>query len=291
MGNLIDKSLSEGSLERLNRISITPDRLEIFMKIALWLISDIWEDIFKKNLGMSFQKPKFSFFEKNIYIDWKEFSWEIGYDEKNNKIFINSSSILQLVRNGIIKSDIWFTLTLWHEVWHSIQKQLWLKQSKVEREYHADFIAWYSLQKMKEMWLLDEGDLDESIAVFSNMWDVCESAEIYTLIQNMGDQMKKKWLLNKEIKNNINYILEADNLHILIQRMKEKWFLNNKNFKKNLLEFGKDRESTNVHWDSQIRKWNLLRWFYAKETDVIKSINNGLSVALGTYNGKLMKNI
>lgn len=201
--------------KKLTRLSINPERLEIFMMIALWLINNIWEIFFQENLWTDFQKPELVFFEWSIDINWKKFSWEAGFDTNTNKILINSSLILWLVDFDAIKSDIWFTLIIAHEVWHSIQKQLLLLQSREDKEHHADFIAGYTLKEMEKMWLLDEQDLEEALFTFGRFWDICELSRTNDLINQKTstniwwDNKKRKWNLFRWYSANKKEVLET----------------------------------------------------------------------------------
>ncbi len=194
------KKLPKKTKRELKRLSINPERLEIFMTLAHGVICNIWENIFNQELWIDFSKPDLVLFDWSIEIEWDIFSWEAAYHKKSNKVLINTSLILWLINHDIINSDIWFTLILAHEIWHSIQKQLGLSisQTKSESEHHADFIAWYSLKEMEKLWLLDEQDLKDSLHSFGRLWDICEIWKHPILNPNIWwDSKTRKWNLFK----------------------------------------------------------------------------------------------
>jgi len=201
----------------LSRISINSDRLEMFMSVALWVINSIWENFFQEQLWVEFQKPELVLFEWNIDVEWKNFSWDAALDTVNNRVFINTSLILWLIDIDAIRSDIWFTLILAHEIWHSIQRQLWLfiNQTEEESEHHADFVAWYTLQEMEKMWLLDAKDLDEALFTFGRLGDICELSRISELVNQKvwkniwWDSKERKWNLSKWYNATVDEVLES----------------------------------------------------------------------------------
>lgn len=190
---------------KFKRLSINTRRLEVFMSMALWIINDIWSKFFQEHLWIEFEKPELVLFDWNISINWEIFSWDVAFDNIYNRVLVNTSLILTLIDENVIKSDIWFTLLLAHEIWHSIQKQLWLSsfQTPEESEHHADFIAGYTLHEIENIWLLDEKDLEEAYFSFWRFWDICDISRVMEQLETWK-KWKNIWWDRKTRKSNLS---------------------------------------------------------------------------------------
>ncbi len=135
--------------ERYIKITLDETNPEKYFQDIHFLIVDIWKE----------ELSKIWFDLQDIDINFHE-EWRLYYTNNSTHADINTKYNLDNIPKAYILS------IFAHEIGHGIQQQVWMfiSFSKKSLEYHADFIAWYTLKKLADVWVIKQKDI-------TNIWD------------------------------------------------------------------------------------------------------------------------
>jgi len=144
------------------------------------IISNIWEEFCTQN-NLNFDKPSINFFKWDINLN-KKYEGYIFYYSPDNSIYINRYNLIDIV--SIVWFSSWLLTVIAHEIWHSIQNSNLVELWRYDKEQHADFLAWFTIRKLVELWKVNEGIIDDAVESFENLWIACDTNFI------------KNWVIN-----------------------------------------------------------------------------------------------
>lgn len=171
--------------------SLTSLNYEIAIKIRFTLILTMIDDSYQHD----FKKP-------NLNLSWDS----VEYISSTNTL---STCFDQLL---CLRSDIWITLALAHELGHAISFQQKLFTSAREEEKVADTIAGFILKNLQREWYLGTSDLQNAFKEFLYLWDLEEYvSSTHWEINTHWTGEERKWSIEKW------YLMDNDWIHKFLQ--------------------------------------------------------------------------
>lgn len=203
--------------------SLDGNNFESYFSMVYAIICDFWDNFFSENMWRKFNKPKL-IISNSTKLD-KNSKRIIYYSKEKNAIIVHKDIFLKFLWKIVI-NDIAFINIIAHEFWHVLQGQIWIMKTEKEKEYWADFIAWYTIKKIREMyWIVTQEDINNVLIDIENSWNVTEIFCESNWVKNVHWNWKKRksnfirWL--KSDKKKIVKYLKWDNIwerimHILL---------------------------------------------------------------------------
>lgn len=158
------------------------DELSQFVSVVLKDTEDVWNKLFREQLGKRYQEPVMVLFSDQVQSRCGVASSATGpfYCPGDNKLYIDLSFYRELKNRFNAPGDFAMAFVVAHEVAHHVQNELGIMEQvqsqrprlskeennalSVRLELQADFLAgvWvHHAQNMKNM--LEEGDIEEAI--------------------------------------------------------------------------------------------------------------------------------
>jgi predicted metalloprotease len=171
-------------------LSAEQQQLGEFVAVVLADTEDVWNRVFREQLGKAYQEPKLVLFSGAVQSACGQASAAVGpfYCPADQQVYIDLSFYEQLERRFNAPGDFAQAYVIAHEVGHHVQNLLGYSdrlhqargrvseseynQLSVRLELQADFLAGvWAHHAQKYAGVLEEGDIDEALRAASAIGD------------------------------------------------------------------------------------------------------------------------
>jgi predicted metalloprotease len=175
-----------GGTETSRAVNPAEEQLKKFTSVVLADTEDVWNKLFKEQLGKQYRDPALVLFTDQVRSACGAASSAMGpfYCPGDQKVYIDLQFFAELEQRYRAAGDFAQAYVVAHEVGHHVQNQLGIfnqrrgmseaeaNQMSVRTELQADYLAgvWaHHAQKMKN--ILEPGDLEEALSAASAVGD------------------------------------------------------------------------------------------------------------------------
>jgi uncharacterized protein len=179
-----------GGAETSRSANPAEEQLKQFTSVVLKDTEDVWNQLFREQLGKQYSDPKLVLFSDGVQSACGSASSAMGpfYCPADQKVYIDLQFFGELEQRYRAAGDFAQAYVVAHEIGHHVQNQLGIfnqvqgnkrrmseaesNQMSVRTELQADYLAgvWaHHAQKMKN--ILEPGDLEEALAAASAVGD------------------------------------------------------------------------------------------------------------------------
>jgi predicted metalloprotease len=192
------------------------DELAEFVSVVLKETEDVWEILFREQLGRNYQQPTLVIFDGQVSSACGMASSATGpfYCPGDQKLYIDLSFYRELSQKFGAPGDFAMAYVVAHEVAHHVQNLLgYTRQMQQQRgrisetaynqlsvrlELQADFLSGVWAYHMKNKGLLDEGDIEEALRCANAIGDdrIQKQARGYVVPDSFThgtSEQRKRW--------------------------------------------------------------------------------------------------